>query len=244
MVGETRVRTQIRSCAQVVAHGCLERQERRHGPVERTRQSQTGGGAGGHEPTLSSLQRELGPGAGCGPAPEFSRRATDEDVLAAGVQHPVVSFARIVVMSRNFDETLIETQVVPDGVLPALSVLSVVGKVVHDELVDSVERKSALRALTDRHHDEGVITERRLLRFHTVSAASTFLRLFPATFSTSSGIFTLCLAALFGTVAPFLAGFLRVCRAQLQGRRRRLRLTHLPFSSPQQTSDAERRLVE
>ena len=35
-----------------------------------------------------------------------------------------------------FDETVVEAEVVAQGVLPALRVLPVVGEVVHDELVD------------------------------------------------------------------------------------------------------------
>ena len=66
-------------------------------------------------------------------------------------------------MSGHFDEAFVERQIVSDGILPALFVVAVVGEVLHDEFVDAVESQSLLRAGTDGHHDEGVVTEGRLL---------------------------------------------------------------------------------
>ena len=45
------------------------------------------------------------------------------------------------------DKALVEAEVVPDGVLPALLVAPVVGKVLDDELVDAVQGQALLRAL-------------------------------------------------------------------------------------------------
>jgi hypothetical protein len=44
-----------------------------------------------------------------------------------------------------------------------LLVRSVVGKILHDELVNSVEGQALFRALSYRHHDERVVAERGLL---------------------------------------------------------------------------------
>lgn len=52
----------------------------------------------------------------------------------------------------------------PDGVLPALLVLPVVGKVVHDEPVDPAEGESLLGGRADGHGDEGDVRVGRLLR--------------------------------------------------------------------------------
>ena len=47
----------------------------------------------------------------------------------------------------HLDEALVEAEVVPDGVLPALLVAAVVREVLDDELVDAVEREALLGAL-------------------------------------------------------------------------------------------------
>ncbi len=97
------------------------------------------------------------------PPSQLARRPPDEHVVRGGVDHPVVSLAGVVVVSRHLDEALVEAEVVPDRVLPALLVGAVVRKVLEDELVDAVERETLLRALADGHHDEGVVGEGRLL---------------------------------------------------------------------------------
>lgn len=66
-------------------------------------------------------------------------------------------------MTRNLDEALVQGKIVPDGVLPALLVVLVVGKVAHDILVDSVESEPLLGTLTNGHHNEGIVAVRRLL---------------------------------------------------------------------------------
>ena len=60
------------------------------------------------------------------------------------MESPVGAFARSVRPSRDLDEAVVETEVVSQGVLPALSVLPVVGEVVHDELVDLGEGQHLL----------------------------------------------------------------------------------------------------
>ena len=94
---------------------------------------------------------------------QFASGPADEDVVAGRVQHPVVTFARVVVVARHLDETLVERQVVADRVLPSLFVVPVVREVLHDELVDAVECQALLGAAPDGHHDEGVVGEGRLL---------------------------------------------------------------------------------
>lgn len=50
-----------------------------------------------------------------------------------------------------------------DRVLPTLLVLAVVREVLHDKLIDTVQGEALLRALTDRHHYQRVVTVRGLL---------------------------------------------------------------------------------
>lgn len=98
-----------------------------------------------------------------GSSTKLTGRATDEHVLGARVQHPIISFSRVVVVSGNFNETLVQREIVPDGILPALFVVLVVGEMAHYVLVDAVQSEPLLRTLTDGHHDESVVTVRRLL---------------------------------------------------------------------------------
>lgn len=112
----------------------------------------------------ASLERgQSGSGSRRGSSTKLTGRTADEHVLGARVQHPVIPFSRVVVMSGNFDETLVEREVVPDGILPALFVVLVVRKVTHYILVDAVQSEPLLRTLTNGHHDKSVVTVRRLL---------------------------------------------------------------------------------
>ncbi|RNA27318.1 hypothetical protein BpHYR1_034308 [Brachionus plicatilis] len=74
--------------------------------------------------------------------------ATNEDIFGGGVQHPVVAFARVIVVA--------------DGILPALFVLFVVGIIFDDELVDAVQCEPFLGVLTYGHHYESVVAVRWL----------------------------------------------------------------------------------
>ena len=55
-------------------------------------------------------------------------RPVVEHILGHGVQCPVVSFSRVPGLPGDLDETVIEAEVVPDGVLPGRELLLVVGK--------------------------------------------------------------------------------------------------------------------
>lgn len=140
--------------------GVVQGQEGRHGPVEGAGAVHEGEAGGGE--ARPALKGQLGPRRG-GAAPQLAGRAADEHVVARRVEHPVVALARVVVVARYLHEALVEGQVVADGVLPALLVLAVVGEVLHDELIDAIERQALLGTLPDGHHDERVVAERRLL---------------------------------------------------------------------------------
>ena len=109
---------------------------------------------------------------GAGPPTQLARRSADEHVVGGRVQHPVVALARVVVVARHFDEALVEAEVVPYRVLPALLVLAVVREVADDELVDAVERQSLVGAAAYSHHDHGVVAVRRFLGASRAAAAA------------------------------------------------------------------------
>ena len=88
------------------------------------------------------------------------------------MEGPVGTFARSVRPSRDLDEAVVEAAVVSQGVLPALSVLPVVGEVVHDELVDVGERQHPLGGVVDGHGREGDVGVGRLGVAVTVAAWS------------------------------------------------------------------------
>ena len=54
---------------------------------------------------------------------------------------------KISLLFAHLDKALVEAEVVPDGVLPALLVAPVVREVLDDELVDAVEGQALLGAL-------------------------------------------------------------------------------------------------
>lgn len=66
-------------------------------------------------------------------------------------------------MSRNFEKTLVQGEVVSNRVLPSLFVFSVVWKVLHDELVDAIQCEPLVLRRLDGHHDKGIVTESWLL---------------------------------------------------------------------------------
>jgi len=117
------------------------------------------GGNAGREPDSGEATARRG----ASPPAQLACRAADEDVVGGRIQHPIVALARVVVVTRHLDEALVEAEVVPDRVLPALLVLAVVREVANDELVDAVERQSLVRAAADRHHNHGVVAVRRFL---------------------------------------------------------------------------------
>ena len=66
-------------------------------------------------------------------------------------------------MTGHLDEALVERQIVADGILPSLFVVTIVREILHDELVDAVECETLFSAATDGHHDERVVGEWRFL---------------------------------------------------------------------------------
>ena len=66
-------------------------------------------------------------------------------------------------LAREFDEALVEAQVVPDGVLPPLRLeVLVVGELGLDEVVDVAQLQLSLLALLYAHGDHGNVAEGRL----------------------------------------------------------------------------------
>ena len=70
------------------------------------------------------------------PLPPPQQGAVLEHGDRLGVKSPVGSLAGSVRSPGDLDEAVVEAEVVSQRVLPALGVLSVVGEVVHDELIN------------------------------------------------------------------------------------------------------------
>lgn len=68
-------------------------------------------------------------------------------------------------MSRYFDKTLVQGEVVSDRVLPALFVISVVRESLHDELIDLTQCQSLVGTVPYRHSNQCIVTKRRLGKF-------------------------------------------------------------------------------
>ena len=52
--------------------------------------------------------------------PATQIRSIIEHIVRIRIERPVGSFARFLVVARDFDETLVQTQIVADGILPTL----------------------------------------------------------------------------------------------------------------------------
>jgi len=57
------------------------------------------------------------------------------------MERPKRSFSWFVWSPRDFDEAIVEGQRVTNGILPSLLILTIVGKEIHDELIDLAESK-------------------------------------------------------------------------------------------------------
>lgn len=85
------------------------------------------------------------------------------------VQRPVAALtaAHVVVHARSasghLDETVVQAQVVPDRVLPALSVAPVVRKLFRDVIVYLAQRHPLIGRGRDGHRDQRYVRVRRLL---------------------------------------------------------------------------------
>jgi len=83
--------------------------------------------------------------------PAAKKATVLEHVPAGRMQRPVAPLPRTVGATWELDEAVVEGEVVTERVLPALRVLAVVGKAVHDELVYLAESHYLLLAALDRH---------------------------------------------------------------------------------------------
>ncbi len=68
-----------------------------------------------------------------------------------GMQGPVAALARPILSAWYLDEAIVEWEVVSERVLPFLSVVAIVGKLVHDKLVYVAQWKHLLIGCLDCH---------------------------------------------------------------------------------------------
>lgn len=88
------------------------------------------------------------------------------------MERPEAALAGLVRAPGDFNEAVVEGEIVAQGILPALGVFPVVGKTVHDKLVDLAERKHLLRTALDGHSGERNVGVRRFLVAVSVSPGS------------------------------------------------------------------------
>ena len=96
------------------------------------------------------------------PLPPPQEGPVIKHVLCLRIQAPEVPLSCISRLSWHLDKTVIERQVVSDGVLPLWEFLLVVGEPVLYELTDPVESQSLAWSLDDGHGDEGDVGVGRL----------------------------------------------------------------------------------
>ena len=67
----------------------------------------------------------------------------------------------------DLDEAVVEGEIVSQGILPSLCVLSIVGKAIHDELIDVTEGEHLFSRTLDRHECQRDIGIGRLFDHRT-----------------------------------------------------------------------------
>lgn len=86
--------------------------------------------------------------------PTSQVRSVVEHIVRVGIQCPVAALARFLVIARYLDKALVETEVVTDRVLPSLLIVAIVRKVLHDVLIDAVQRHFLVGCIADSLGDE------------------------------------------------------------------------------------------
>ena len=71
------------------------------------------------------------------PLPSPEETAILKHGLRIWVQNPVVALARVPGLPRNLDETVVQTQIVSDAVLPRWELFPLVWEFVYDVVADS-----------------------------------------------------------------------------------------------------------
>lgn len=87
-----------------------------------------------------------------------------EHVKALRIKGPITAFAWSPFLPWNFDETVVQRQVVSDRVLPALLVVMIERKAVHNELINAAKGGALLRRVLYSHRNKSYVTVRRFLR--------------------------------------------------------------------------------
>ena len=84
-------------------------------------------------------------------------------ILCLRIQSPEVTFTRIAWFSGHLDKTVIETQIVSDGVLPLRKPFSVVWKPFLDKFTNAVESQPSVWSLDNGHGYESDVGIRRFV---------------------------------------------------------------------------------
>lgn len=89
-------------------------------------------------------------------------RPVVEHVVRVRIKRPVATLTRLLIIACHLHKALVQTKIVPDGVLPTLLIVPIVREPFHDVLVDTVQRHFLIRRILDSHCDESDVRVRRL----------------------------------------------------------------------------------
>ena len=79
------------------------------------------------------------------------------------MQSPIGPFSGPIRPSWNFDEAIIEAQIVSQTVLPSLGIFPIIWKIIHNKFINIRQRQHFLRALKQGHGGQSDVTIRRFL---------------------------------------------------------------------------------
>ena len=77
------------------------------------------------------------------------------------MERPVVTLTGATGSSRYFDEAIVQGEIVSNRILPPLLIVTEIRELVHDELVDFVEREHSVLGVLNRHGDQRNVRIRR-----------------------------------------------------------------------------------
>lgn len=89
-------------------------------------------------------------------------RSVVEHAVRIWVQCPVTALARLFIITRHFHKALVQTEIVTNGILPALLVVAIIRELFHNVLIDSIKRHLFVGWLLYGHRDQSNV---RVWRF-------------------------------------------------------------------------------
>ena len=83
--------------------------------------------------------------------PSSKKTAILKHFRASRMKLPKVPLARRPVLARHFDKTVVETEIVTDGILPRGPALTIIGKLLNDVIANLTQSEHLVGRLRDGH---------------------------------------------------------------------------------------------